>query len=90
MYENANETNSGASPTPPHYVHPSHGHSTPSPASPARQPTADTKKVHFNLAGTQGHGSPADERVFEARNEEVGADPELPPPSVPLACPIFT
>lgn len=71
MYENANEMNSSASPTPSHYIHPSHGHSTPAPASPARQPAADTKKVHFNLAGTQGHGGLADERVFEARNEEV-------------------
>ncbi|XP_042238700.1 uncharacterized protein LOC121877146, partial [Homarus americanus] len=72
VYENANETNSGASPTQPNYAHPTHAHGTPAPSSPACQPApSDTKKVHFNLAGTQGHGGPPDERVCEARNEEV-------------------
>ncbi|XP_047475447.1 uncharacterized protein LOC125029539 isoform X5 [Penaeus chinensis] len=43
VYENANDSSSGASPTPQSHAYPSH-HAHPAPASPARHPPADTKK----------------------------------------------
>ncbi|XP_069988816.1 serine-rich adhesin for platelets isoform X11 [Penaeus vannamei] len=43
VYENANDSSSGASPTPQSHAYSSH-HAHPAPASPARQPPADTKK----------------------------------------------
>ncbi|XP_047475444.1 uncharacterized protein LOC125029539 isoform X2 [Penaeus chinensis] len=74
VYENANDSSSGASPTPQSHAYPSH-HAHPAPASPARHPPADTKKVHFNLATihTHAHCGHAEDRshVCEARNEEV-------------------
>lgn len=78
VYENANDSSSGASPTPQSHAYSSH-HAHPAPASPARQPPADTKKVHFNLATihTHAHCGHAEDRshVCEARNEEVGVTP---------------
>lgn len=65
VYENTHDPSGGGSPTPPHYAHPAHTHS-PQPASPARH-GLDAKKVHFSLTGTQRQ----DDRVCEARNEEV-------------------
>lgn len=91
VYENTHDPSGGGSPTPPHYAHPTHTHS-PQPASPARH-ALDSKKVHFSLTGTLRQ----EDRVCEARNEEVGCPGQwkldltyracVPPSHQPLSSP---
>ncbi|XP_064080765.1 uncharacterized protein LOC135197676 isoform X2 [Macrobrachium nipponense] len=74
VYENANDSSSGTSPTPQMYV-PHPGHSLNAPASPARHhPPADTKKVIKRVAELQQLVEDAENYLSDADGETTDVE----------------
>ncbi|KAK7084107.1 hypothetical protein SK128_023961, partial [Halocaridina rubra] len=75
VYENANETNSGNSPSPQLYAHPSHAHSNAPITSPgARHASSDTKKVIKRVAELQQLVEDAENYLSDADGETTDVD----------------
>ncbi|XP_068223986.1 serine-rich adhesin for platelets-like isoform X3 [Palaemon carinicauda] len=73
VYENANDSSSGTSPTPQMYV-PHPAHSLNAPASPARHPPADTKKVIKRVAELQQLVEDAENYLSDADGETTDVE----------------